>query len=365
MNISFIGVGRLGLCSALCFAEAGFNVLGCDVSPDYIAKLNDKTLISPEPGVTDLLRSVTTFRATTDLKETLNHSDVVFIVVPTPSGENHYDHSILSSLLLSIRDTGLGAAKHLIICCTVMPKYINTVAKSLYQSGRISYNPEFIAQGSIIHDFKNPDMVLIGSETPEDGEKIKDLYSKVLKVEPVYSLMSVLEAEITKIALNGFVTTKIAYANMISELAINLGCNDEKILESIGSDSRIGHKSFKAGFSYGGPCFPRDNKAFSKVLKDNDVYPGIPDATHESNEKHIGFNVDVINTFVKKDNPLTISDVCYKPNCSLPIITESPKIKIALNLVKLGYTIIIKDIKPVINEVMKSYGKVFKYEVTS
>lgn len=369
-NISFIGIGRLGLCSALCFEKSGFSVLGCDVSEKYINELNSKMYKSFEPKVEEYLQKATNFKATTDLMETLNFSDFIFIVVPTPNGDSGYDHSILSSLLNNINKTKI-KGKNFIICCTVMPGYIKNIGNYLIKDCldcSLSYNPEFIAQGSIIDNFENPDIVLIGSAFEDIANQIKSLYQKMLRCTPRYCLLKPIEAEITKISLNGFITTKIAYANMIGDLCYSFNCDPKKVLESIGSDSRVGNKYFKYGYSYGGPCFPRDTKALSLILKKQNIYNDLIEATQSCNEKHTFFQVDQLVssddiTFIR-DLTITnviIDGICYKGDSQIPIITESPKLKIALALSKLGYHVYIKDYPQLIEEVKKEYGNEFYY----
>ena len=154
MNISIIGIGRLGLCVALCFEKAGYNVLGLDIFEDYVNNINNKTLVSHEPSVEKMLKESKNFRATTNFDEALNFSDLIFIYVATPSvgGDKHYDHSTLSNILQKINDKKV-CNKNLVIGCTFMPNYISSIANFLISECKnttISYNPEFIAQGDIM-----------------------------------------------------------------------------------------------------------------------------------------------------------------------------------------------------------------------
>ena len=153
-NLSVIGVGRLGLCFALALESKGHAVMGVDVNQKYVDAINNKTVSNPEPDVEDFLSRATKLRATTDLSEACEFSDVLFIVVATPStgGDRHYDHSALSNVLEQMNNLQL-KNKHIVICCTVMPGYIATVASHLVRDCTdctVSYNPEFIAQGDIM-----------------------------------------------------------------------------------------------------------------------------------------------------------------------------------------------------------------------
>jgi len=166
INITVIGVGRLGLGLALLIEKSGYNVCGVDIFPDYVDCLNDKTYKSKEPEYENLLKNSKNFHATTDLKKGLEFSDMIFIVVQTPNGggERFYDHTILSNLLVKINKHKI-KNKDIIIGCTVMPGYIDEIGKMLIEDcmdTTLNYNPEFIAQGEIIKGFENPDIILIG-----------------------------------------------------------------------------------------------------------------------------------------------------------------------------------------------------------
>ena len=151
-RVGMVGLGRLGLCQALTLERAGYDVLGCDVFPAYVDSINNKTLQSDEPGVVSLLRASTKLRATLSLEAVVDHSDLVMVVVATPTGigEHAYDCGTLSRVLEDIGKLGR-RDKHVVICCTVLPGYIAQVASSLLEGCAgctISYNPEFIASQS-------------------------------------------------------------------------------------------------------------------------------------------------------------------------------------------------------------------------
>lgn len=367
MNISVIGIGRLGLCMALCFENNGYPVVGVDTNEDYINQINNKTLKSYEPGVEKYLQMARKLKATTSLEEGLSNADLIFIVVPTPNGEgtNHYDHSILIKVLESINQLKV-RDKHFVISCTVMPGFISKIGKGLLsdcEGCTLNYNPEFIAQGSIINNFINPDIVLIGEENKKAGDLIQKIYFSVTNCKKVHRL-SVLEAEIAKISLNGFVTTKIAYANLIGDLCLSMGItNPESVLKAISDDSRIGGKYFKYGYSFSGPCFCRDLLALSQTMKESGIFPALPMGTHQSNQEHIQFQA---NQLLKEDKKeYTFTDICYKPESKIPIIEHSAKLKIAEILAKNGRKVIIKDEPQLINLAKKEYDDIFEYQIIS
>ncbi len=367
-KLTVIGLGKLGICNALIFERSGFDIFGVDLSQEYCDQLNNKEPIFEEPYVNEYLLDSQYFKASTSLSDGLSFSDTIFIVVDTPNGgeEEHYDHSNLTSLLKGINENRV-SNKHLIICCTVMPGYITNTAKPLLRNClnvSVNYNPEFIAQGNIIRSFENPDMVLIGEDSKEAGDVIQSIYEKACNNQPYFARVSPLEAEIAKIGVNGFITTKLSYANMIGDLCDNLGVDKNEVLQVIGSDSRIGNKYFRAGYSYGGPCFPRDTKALSKVLKREGISTILPDATGSYNELHIQYHV--ARMLQSDQEVFVIEDVCFKENCPVSIIEESAKLKIASILVKQhGKKIIIKDREAVIDMVKAEYSGLFEYEITN
>ena len=362
-NITVIGVGRLGLGLALLIEKGGYNVCGVDIFPELVKSLNYKTYQTKEPRYEELLQNSKNFHATTSLEEGLNHSDMIFIVVQTPNGggEKFYDHSILSNLLMKINSYKV-KNKHFIVGCTCIPKYIDEVGEFLVSDCKnctLNYNPEFIAQGEIIKGFLNPDIILIGTKKDEVGEKLKEIYSTFIETEPKYCILRPLEAELVKISINGFITTKLSFANMISDVCDSVGADKYKVLNSVGGDSRIGNKYFRPGNSFGGPCFPRDTKALKLFVDQTRINSDLLTATTKYNEEHIRFQV---NQMLKEDkDEYIIENICYKENSKIPIIEESARLKIARWLVEAGKKVIIKDEKQLINEVKKEYGNLFKY----
>ena len=373
-NITVIGIGKLGLGFALLLERAGYNVLGVDIFPEYVEKINEKTIQFTEPQYNELLQNSHNLKATTDLKKGIDHSNTIFIIVQTPNGGNSkfYDHTILSNLLEKINKLQ-PTNKTIIIGCTVMPNYINQIGKLLLQDSpntTLCYNPEFIAQGDIVKGFENPDMILFGLENPDQNEPLKEhireIYNRMTKNTPHFCFMTPTEAEIVKISLNGFITTKISFANMITDLCKNISkisntnVDPSTVLHAIGTDSRIGTKYFRPGYSFGGPCFPRDTKALKQLMDQYDIPSNILKATTEYNETHIEFQANQILRETP-EKTITIENVCYKENSKIPIIEESAKLKIAHHLQKAGRHIIIKDTEEIIREVKKEYGNLFEY----
>ena len=362
-NISVIGIGKLGLCFSLTLEKHGYNVVGVDINEEYVDSLNDKTFTSDEEGVNKLLQNSNNFVATTSLSQAVEHSNVLFVVVATPSlPDGRYNHSQLEGVVDSLEEYGsVVETKDFIICCTTMPGYCDSVTTRLEDLNyRVSYNPEFIAQGTILRDQENPDMVLIGEANADAGDVLEDIYKNHTLGDPRICRMSPLEAEITKISLNCFLTTKIAFANMIGDIAITSGADPDVILEAIGSDSRIGNKYLRYGFGYGGPCFPRDNRALAMYATDIGCPSLISQASDESNALHLQ---EQIRTFVQNndiDEPVFFDRVTYKPESTM--LVESQELLFAVRLAQLGYNVKIQERQVVVEELQNRYGDLFDYE---
>eukprot|EP00296_Roombia_truncata_P007766 JP446218.1.p1 GENE.JP446218.1~~JP446218.1.p1 ORF type:complete len:387 (-),score=121.56 JP446218.1:225-1274(-) len=346
--------------------KAGWDVLGVDVFPDYVAKLNDKSFVSPEPFVTEFLQKSSKFRATTDFDEAVAFSNLIMVLVDTPSGggDRHYDHSKLARVLTEINKRKV-ADKHLVICCTVIPGWIAGVGRFLIRdcpNTTLSYNPEFIAQGDVIRGLLKPDMVLIGEGSKEAGDILERLYVEHCENKPQVHRMAPESAEICKLSINCFVTTKISFANMIGDIADKTpGANKHDILDAVGADSRVGKKYLRPGYGFGGPCFPRDNRALGGYASSVGIDPKLPRATDEYNKMHTQIQVQELLDSGKQE--FVFSDVAYKENCTVPIIEESQKLVIASSLVKAGRKVTIKDKQFIVNAVMSEFGSMFTYEL--
>lgn len=362
-NISVIGIGKLGLCFSLSLEKAGCNVVGVDVNKDYVDSLNGKLFTSSEPSVEQYLKESKNFTATTSLKKAVEHSDVLFVVVATPSLENgRYDHEQVDRLINSIEMLGASkTTKHFVVCCTTMPGYCDSIKdRMLSLNYEVSYNPEFIAQGTIIKNQAQPDMVLIGESSVEAGNIIEDIYVKHTTNKPRICRMTPTEAEITKIALNCFLTTKIAYANMVGDIVKSSGGNPDVVLNAVGQDTRIGNKYLGYGYGYGGPCFPRDNRALAIYAKDVGIEALISVASDESNNKHLEYQIEEYVSNNDKNNEVIFDYVTYKPESTL--LVESQQLAFAVGIARAGFKVKINERKDVIIQLKQKYGDLFTYK---
>jgi nucleotide sugar dehydrogenase len=363
--ITLIGVGRLGICTALVFEKAGYNVCGVDLNPDYIKSLNDRTFVSNEPQVTDMLRAATNFRCTVSVEEGVNFSNLLFVCVDTPStgDDRFYDTFKLDSVLKSINSLK-PANKHIMIMCTVLPGYIRNQGRQLVKdcvNTTLNYNPEFIAQGAIMHGFFNPDVVLIGAENEAAAQAIRSIYERAVLNQPYFAVMSAESAEVMKISLNCFVTTKIAYANMIADIADQTpGADKFDILRAIGHDARVGTKYLLPGWAYGGPCFPRDNRALAGYADKIGYEAKISKATDIANDQHIQFQAQ--QYLAQGKDTYVFEYVAYKQPCEVAITEEAAKIKVAIILANAGKKVILRDKPHILDDARRVWGALASFE---
>jgi nucleotide sugar dehydrogenase len=365
-NVSVVGIGRLGLCFALVLEKKGYNVVGVDIAAPYVEKINKKELKSNEPMVEELLKGCTKMKATTSLQEALDHSDILFILVDTPStgGERHYDHSKLGSVLLAI-NSFKPKNKHIVIGCTILPGYIHNVGRSLVAdcvNCTLSYNPEFIAQGDIVNGQLRPDMVLIGEGSKAAGDRMQVIYEKMTDNKTKICRMSPESAEICKLGVNCFITMKISFANLIGDIADRTpGADKYAITNAIGQDSRVGVKYLRPGFGFGGPCFPRDNRALGGYGEMVGVDPLLFRATDSYNKYHTGVQMKDLLAEGKDDYVFT--GIAYKSKTRVPIIEESQRLVLAAGLAQAGRKVTVRDFRDTIVECRKEFGSLFSYEI--
>jgi len=347
MKIGLIGAGRLGICLALLIEKAGYEVLASDNRVDYITNLKKGIIDTAEPEVQQYLSNAKNIEFTTDNLRVISECDLIFTLVATPSlADGSYDVSAVWKVINDFKDIPiLLNDKSLVVGCTTNPGDCNDFQEALKDTGiDIFYNPEFIAQGSIIRDLQNADMVLLGGNGNHKSE-LSQIYEKIQMgfISPSIYFMSTKAAEVTKIAVNCFLTTKISYANMLGEVLTLSGMEDEidSVLKSIGADNRIGKKYLNYGFGFGGPCFPRDNRAFASYASKVGVSHNIGEVTDAFNEEHATF---LKNHFIhknKKKIPFLFEYLSYKPNTD--IITESQQYRLCLDLLNEGHTVYCAD----------------------
>ena len=332
-GISVFGLGKLGCTMLACFAHKGWQVTGVDINPDFVSKVNNGLSPIYEPGVAELIsKNKEKIKATTETGEAVKSSSVSFIIVPTPSEKEGYFNTKAVETVAAEIGKALSGKKsyHLIVVTsTVLPGDTSRVVKLLEEtSGKkcnidfgVCYNPDFIALGSVVRDFLNPDMVLIGESDEKAGNMLCDVHKKLVDNAPSINRMSFENAELTKIALNSYCTLKITFANVIADICEKMpGGDASKVTQALGFDSRIGHKYLKGGLSYGGPCFPRDNKAFAWAALKMGVTQTLASKTDEINEFHRSSRIPeklLSMLSEKKGDRIAVLGLTYKADTTL------------------------------------------------
>jgi UDPglucose 6-dehydrogenase len=354
MRIAVIGLGKLGAPLAAVLASKGNDVLGIDVNPNAVRLLNEGRAPVEEPGLQELVSaSRERLRAATDLAAAAA-AEVSILLVPTPSDErgafsNEY-------VLAAVDELGRGLAARndyhvVVVASTVMPGSCEGEIRPALEraSGRrvgetlgLCYSPEFIALGSVIRDMLRPDMVLIGESDPRSGDVLERLYAGMCENDPPFRRMSLVNAELTKIAVNTYVTMKISYANTLAELCERLpGADVEAVTDALGLDTRIGRKYLRGAIAYGGPCFPRDNKAFATLARDLGAEALLAEATDSVNVAQTDRLARIVQSRLKLGNAVGILGLAYKPDTG--VIDESPGVALARLLAEAGYDVHVYD----------------------
>lgn len=370
MKIGVIGIGKLGLSFSLLAENKGFEVIGSDFNQSYIDSLNNRTYKTDEPLIEEYLEVSRKIQFTTDNSEIIRNTDLIFTFVATPSlPDGDYDHTFVDMVVndfINLSHQIDLSNKKFVIGCTVNPGYTDTVQEKLNQYGiKVFYNPEFIRQGNIIEDLMNCDFILLGNRPTDDTSDIKEVYRKFTQ-DVVFKEMTPTAAEITKIGINCYLTTKISFANMIGQICHNTGIKNEisTVLETIGSDSRVGNKFLKFGYGFGGPCLPRDNRALGKHADKIGLHFNIPNVIDEFNNNHLKFLVNkVITENPNKNFPLIFDSITYKKGIN--ITTDSQQLLLLYSLLDEGYTCFIYETDLVRNslekELVSKYGNKVRF----
>ena len=345
MKIGVIGAGRLGICFALLCEQAGYDVLVSDVREDYVKNLRNKFISTNEPEVSKLLSTSPRLSATTSNTKVIRECDIIYTLVATPSKKDgSYDVSAVWDVVQDMKKVKKIEGKAFVVGCTTNPGDCKEFQKELDKSGvDVFYNPEFIAQGAIINDLRPAAMVLIGGKRNDTYDQLCEIYNRIQETPPKISIMSTPAAELVNLAVNCFLTTKISYANMVGQVMALSGMEDEipTVLGAIGDDSRIGRKYLNFGFGFGGPCLPRDNRAFAAYAKQLGLDYNLGSTTDNFNNEHATFIKDYFVYRNPENLPFYFDYVSYKKGTD--ILTESQQYRLCVDLLDDGYTVYIND----------------------
>ena len=281
MNITVVGSGYVGLVSGACFSEMGNRVVCVDIDPVKIEKLNQGVVPIFEPGLEKMiLKNIKNQNLffTTKIDQALQNSDIAFIAVGTPMGN---DGSADLQYVLSVaKSIGQNMIKTLIVVDkSTVPvgtadKVKSTIQKELdLRNSNLKFsvvsNPEFLKEGVAINDFMKPDRIVIGSNSKYAINKMKELYAPFFRTHERFITMDIKSAEMTKYAANAMLATKISFINEIANICEKVGADANQVRLGIGADKRIGYSFIYPGAGYGGSCFPKDVKALTKIAKEN------------------------------------------------------------------------------------------------
>ena len=345
MNVSFIGLGKLGLPLACCLAESGNKILGVDKNEYVLDKLNHQELPFYEPGLESIFPHPNFIGFTDSYSRAVEETDASIILVNTQLGDSGYSDEFVESALTDLAVNLKRSDKdyHLIVLSsTVLPgsiaRLIHLVEKisgRKYKEGfGFSYVPDFVRLGNVIYDFKNPEFFLIGANSQRDHEMTYQIWQNFHSNHPPEKILTLEEAEISKVSLNAFIVNKIAFVNFLGQLCDGMENVDvHNITDVIGLDKRIAPYFFKFGTPYGGTCFPRDTMAFIKFAADR-----------KKDAKHLKFadevNEDLYQSILAKcirHKKVGVIGVSFKPNS--PVTIGSPSARLIRDLLDAGVSI--------------------------
>lgn len=366
MNISVIGTGYVGLVTGACFADIGNHVICVDNDKRKIDGLERGILPIYEPVLKAIVRKNYergNLIFTIDIKEAIDNSDICFIAVGTPMNED--GSADLQHVLSVAKAIGQNIEHHMyIVDKSTVPvgtgdMVRNTIQNEIDKRGSnitfdVISNPEFLREGSAIEDFKNPDRVVVGTDSEDSKEVMRSLYLPFIKDNSNFITMDIRSAEMTKYAANSMLATKISFINEIANICERVGADIKKVRIGIGSDSRIGYSFINPGCGYGGGCFPKDVKALIKTSKENQYTPEILEAVEKVNnaQKYI-----LVKKIVEKfgedltDRVFALWGLAFKPETD--DIREASSITIINELTKRGA--IIKAYDPKANNNAENY----------
>lgn len=373
MRIIVVGSGYVGLVTGACFAESGVNVTCVDVDAEKIRQLKEGEIPIYEPGLGAMVKSNIEKKRlffSTDIKEFIDKSEVIFIAVGTPPGED--GSADLKHVLNVAGEIGRVLTRHIVVVTkSTVPVGTSEKIRKTIQSELdkrnvsipfdMASNPEFLKEGAAIDDFLKPERIVIGIDNEKTREIMNKLYLPfVLNNHPIL-FMDIKSAEITKYAANAMLATRISFINEIANLCDILGADINNVRKGIGSDSRIGSKFIYPGTGYGGSCFPKDVKALLKTADDNGYELNVIKAVEKANEyqKNVIFNK--ITRYFNgnlKDRTIGIWGLSFKPKTD--DIREASSIVLIEKLLNAGARIKAYD-PAAINETKKLLGDRIEY----
>jgi len=342
VKIAVIGTGYVGLVTAVGLAEIGHGVIGTDKISGKIDNISKG--ISPiyEPGLKELLKANLKKGNLTfipDLGETIRNSDVIFVCVGTPQGEDgRADMSQIEEVSRTIAEN-MNEYKLIVEKSTVPVKTSMWIKRiiTLYRKGNqdfdIASNREFLREGSAVSDFLNPDRIIIGVESKRARDTLLKIYERFKERVLITNIDT---AELIKHASNSFLALKISYINLISDLCEKTDADVEQVARGMGLDPRIGSLFLKAGLGYGGSCFPKDIKALARIGEDLGVDISLLKAADKINSYRVKVFIGKVRKalWILKEKTIAVLGLSFKPETD--DIREAPSIKVIKELLEEG-----------------------------
>ncbi|MBK7157810.1 MAG: UDP-glucose/GDP-mannose dehydrogenase family protein [Ignavibacteria bacterium] len=362
MKVAIVGTGYVGLVTGTCLAETGNDVICVDIDKEKVKKLNNNIMPIYEPDLDTLFeRNVKAGRLnfTTNLKEAAVKSDIIFLALPTPPGE---DGSADLSYILGVADELGKIIKEykIIVNKSTVPvgtaeKVIAAISKNTDVEFDVVSNPEFLREGLAVDDFMKPDRIVIGTKSEKARKRMEELFSPFVRQGNPIIFMDERSSELTKYASNSYLATRITFMNEIANICDIIGANVDLVRIGMGSDTRIGKRFLFPGIGYGGSCFPKDVSALHKSAKEYGYDFKILDSVMDVNEKQKTIIVGKIKDYFKnnlKGKKIAIWGLAFKPDTD--DIREAPSLYIIKKLLEEGASISAFD-----PEAMENVRKIF------
>jgi UDPglucose 6-dehydrogenase len=349
MKVGIIGSGYVGLVAAACFAEMGNNVICVDIDNKKIDKLKQGEIPIYEPGLTDLVignqnRNNLTF--TTDINNALADSEVIFIAVGTPMGDD--GSADLKYVLQVAQSIGENMTKHLVVVdkSTVPVGTADLVTQTIQNAldlrksdltFAVVSNPEFLKEGAAIKDFMHPDRVVVGADNDDAMILMRNLYAPFTLSNDRFIGMDVRSAEMTKYAANAMLATKISFINEIANICEKVGADVNHVRTGIGSDKRIGYQFIYPGCGYGGSCFPKDVQALINIANNHGYNPELISSVESVNKAQKEVLFSKLTSQLGTDlsgKKIAIWGLSFKPETD--DMREAPSINLIKSIVAAG-----------------------------